>query len=115
VVGDVVIRHLSGLIRHHVRETDICGRYGGEEFAILLADTSLKNAYVFAERLRREVAAAIVTYNDIEINYTISVGVAEVDEGIKTPEAWIECADGALYRSKETGRNKTSLHPKQNR
>ena len=81
----------------------------------LLADTSLKNAYVFAERLRREVAAAIVTYNDIEINYTISVGVAEVDEGIKTPEAWIECADAALYRSKETGRNKTSLHPKQNR
>ena len=115
VVGDVVIRHLSGLIRHHVRETDICGRYGGEEFAILLADTSLKNAYVFAERLRKEVAAAKVTYNDIEINYTISVGVAEVDEGIKTAEAWVECADAALYSSKETGRNKTSLHPKQKR
>lgn len=80
-----------------------------------MADTSLKNAYVFAERLRKEVAKATVTYNDIDINYTISVGVAEVDEGITSHEAWIECADAALYQSKETGRNKTSLHPKHNR
>ena len=112
VVGDVVIRHLSSLIRHHVRETDICGRYGGEEFTILLADTPLKNAYVFAERLRKAVIEATVTYNDIDINYTISIGIAEVDESIKSHEAWIECADAALYRSKETGRNKTSLHLK---
>ena len=112
VVGDVVIRHLSSLIRHHVRETDICGRYGGEEFTILLADTPLKNAYVFAERLRKAVTEATVTYNDIDINYTISIGIAEVDESIKSHEAWIECADAALYRSKETGRNKTSLHLK---
>ena len=80
-----------------------------------MADTPLKNAYVFAERLRREVAAATVTYNDIDINYSISIGVAEVDEGMTSPEAWIECADAALYSSKETGRNKTSLHPKQKR
>ncbi|MEY8252089.1 MAG: GGDEF domain-containing protein, partial [Colwellia sp.] len=115
VVGDVVIRHLSSLIRHHVRETDICGRYGGEEFTILLADTPLKNAYVFAERLRKAVTGATVTYNDIDINYTISIGIAEVDESIKSHEAWIECADAALYRSKETGRNKTSLHLKKTR
>jgi diguanylate cyclase len=115
MVGDEAIRHLSGLIRHHVRETDICGRYGGEEFTILLSDTSLKNAYIFAERLRKEVSVAVVKYNDIDINYTISIGIAEVDESITSHEAWIECADAALYRAKETGRNKISLHPKQTR
>jgi len=114
-VGDEVIRHISKLIRHHVRETDVCGRYGGEEFAILLADTPLKNAYVFAERLRREISEAVVKYNDIDIAYTISIGISEVEASIKNHEAWIECADLALYRSKETGRNKVSMHPKQER
>jgi len=113
MVGDEVIRHISALIREHVRETDVSGRYGGEEFTILLADTPLKNAYVFAERLRREVEAAVVKYNDIELKYTISLGVAEVEPSIKNYEAWIECADAALYSSKENGRNKVSLHPKQ--
>jgi diguanylate cyclase (GGDEF)-like protein len=114
-VGDEVIRHLSTLIREYVRETDLCGRYGGEEFAILLADTPLKNAYIFAERLRKEVSEAVVKYNDIEITYTISIGISEIETSIKDHEAWIECADAALYRSKETGRNKVSMHPKQTR
>jgi len=112
-VGDDVIRHLSGIIKKHVRETDISGRYGGEEFVVLLADTPLENAQIFCERLRKEVAQSIVTHNDIELSYTISLGVAEVDLSIKTYEAWIECADSALYRSKENGRNKVTLHPKQ--
>ncbi|WP_076418436.1 diguanylate cyclase [Colwellia sp. UCD-KL20] len=111
-VGDDVIRHLSGLIRQHVRETDISGRYGGEEFVILLADTALENAQIFAERLRKEVAQSIVRHNDIDLSYTISLGIAEVDPSIKTYEAWIEHADAALYRSKESGRNKVSVHPK---
>ena len=113
LVGDEVIRHISGLIQHHVRETDVSGRYGGEEFAILLADTTIENAHVFAERLRFEVEKSVVQYNDIDLKYTISLGIAEIDESIKNYEAWIECADSALYKSKETGRNKVSLHPKQ--
>jgi len=113
MVGDAVIRHLSSVIREHVRETDISGRYGGEEFVILLADTSLKGAYVFAERLRKEIEQAVIKYNDIELHYTISLGVAEVEASIKNYKKWIECTDSALYRSKESGRNKVSLHPKQ--
>ncbi|MDG1752939.1 MAG: diguanylate cyclase [Thalassotalea sp.] len=113
MVGDEVIRHISGLIRHHVRETDVSGRYGGEEFAVLLADTTLENSHVFAERLRLEIEKSVVIYNDIEVKYTISLGIAEIDESIKNYEAWIECSDAALYRSKEEGRNKTTLHPKQ--
>jgi diguanylate cyclase len=112
VVGDEVIRHLSNLIRNHARETDISGRYGGEEFVVLLADTPLKSAYVFAERLRRAVEASVTKYNDINIKYTISIGIAEIEHTIKSYEAWIECADAALYHSKKSGRNKVSMHPK---
>lgn len=110
MVGDDVIRHISALIREHVRETDVSGRYGGEEFTILLADTSAENAYVFAERLRKEVEAAVVKHNDIELQYTISLGVAEVDATIKNYEAWIESADAALYHAKENGRNRVSIY-----
>ena len=78
-----------------------------------MSDTSIENAFVFADRLRKEVSEAIVSYNDITVNYTISMGIAEVDESIENHEVWIECADAALYRSKESGRNKISLHPKQ--
>lgn len=111
-VGDDVIRHLSSLIKQHVRETDISGRYGGEEFVILLADTPLENAQIFAERLRKEVAQSIVKHNDIDLSYTISLGIAEIAPSIKTYEEWIEHADAALYCSKESGRNKVSVHSK---
>ena len=112
VVGDDVIRHLAKLIQVHVRETDIPGRYGGEEFVVLLPDTPLKNAYVFAERLRRAVEASITRYNDIDLKYTISMGIAEVEPTIKSYESWMACADAALYHAKENGRNKVSMHPK---
>jgi diguanylate cyclase (GGDEF)-like protein len=111
-VGDEVIRHLSQLIKEHARETDTSGRYGGEEFVILLADTPLKSAQIFAERLRQKVAQSIVTHNGVDLSYTISLGIAEIEPSIKTYEKWIESADAALYSSKESGRNKVSLHPK---
>lgn len=110
MVGDEVIRHISTLIKKHARETDTAGRYGGEEFTILLPETNLKNAYIFAERLRKAVEASIVKYNDIELNYTISLGIAEVNESFASYEAWIECADAALYQAKEGGRNQVGLY-----
>jgi len=112
VVGDEVIRHISKLIRHHVRETDVSGRYGGEEFAILLADTALENGKVFAERLREEVAESTVKYNDIDLKYTVSMGIAEIESSIDSYETWIKYADTALYQSKKDGKNKVSLHAK---
>jgi diguanylate cyclase (GGDEF)-like protein len=114
LVGDEVIRHISDLIRELSRETDIPGRYGGEEFVVLLADTSLENGAIFAERLRKRIAQSIVKYNDLDLNYTVSMGVSEVNPSIKTYEAWIECSDAALYKSKEGGRNMITLHPVQN-
>jgi diguanylate cyclase (GGDEF)-like protein len=113
MVGDDVIKHLAKLIREQVRETDISGRYGGEEFVVILPDTDIDQAIVFAERLRETVANAVVTHNDIDITYTISLGIAEVESAFEHEGSWIECADEALYQSKENGRNKVTLHPKQ--
>ncbi|REL32265.1 sensor domain-containing diguanylate cyclase [Thalassotalea euphylliae] len=113
MVGDQVIRHLADVVRQQVRETDVSGRYGGEEFSILLSDTTLENAHIFAERMRKTVEASVVKYNDIDVKYTISIGIAQVTPGISTYEAWIECSDAALYQSKEGGRNRITLFPKQ--
>lgn len=112
LMGDEVIQHVSALILAQVRETDISGRYGGDEFTIILTDTVLKNAYIFAERLRRAVEKTVVKYNNIEISYTISLGIAEVDDSISSAKDWIKCADTALYKAKEEGCNKVRLHPK---
>jgi diguanylate cyclase (GGDEF)-like protein len=87
-------------------------RYGGEEFVILLADTPLKNAYIFAERLRRQVEKSITYHNGFELKYTISLGIAEIEQSMKSYEEWVSCADAALYNAKETGRNKIGMHPK---
>jgi len=110
-VGDEVIKHIASEIRNHVRETDCSGRYGGEEFAILLSDTTLENAKVFGERLRAAIEKATVKYNDIDIKYTISLGIAQIDQSLKSSETWLECADAALYRAKEAGRNQVCVHP----
>ena len=110
VVGDEVIRDLALNVINEVRETDVTGRYGGEEFAILLVDTPLDSALVFAERLRKKISDKTVEYKGNTIDYTISVGIAEVNDEMKTYESWIEAADSALYKSKENGRNQVNLY-----
>lgn len=112
LVGDDVIRHLAKVIREQVRETDISGRYGGEEFVILLADTNTADALVFAERLRKTVEESVVIYNDIEIKYTVSIGIAEVEPSITTVSQWLENVDHALYQSKDKGRNTVTTYQK---
>jgi diguanylate cyclase (GGDEF)-like protein len=108
--GDEVIRTLASIVRQTVRETDICGRYGGEEFTILLIDTDADSATNFTERLRKKIAALTVTTNEHEINFTISSGIAQFSTKFTKHTQWIEAADKALYHAKENGRNKTSVY-----
>lgn len=107
--GDEVIRTVASVIRQTARETDICGRYGGEEFTILLVDTDGEAAITFAERLRKKLAAIIVEADGNSIQFTISSGVAEFTSEFKKHTQWIEAADKALYHAKENGRNKTTV------
>jgi len=110
LVGDDVIRHLAKLIRKQVRETDISARYGGEEFIILLADTHAEGGLIFAERLRKTVEESVVIYNGIEVKYTISLGVAQVQANYSSEIQWLEHTKNALYQSKNNGRNNATIY-----
>lgn len=105
--GDEVIRTVAKVLNETLRKTDISGRYGGEEFTVILIDTSVKNALVLAEKLRKKIEALTVYTGGFDIKFTISIGLAETDAGIKDHCHWIECADQALYYCKEHGRNQS--------
>ncbi len=109
--GDRVIRDVAAELRQQKRETDIAGRYGGEEFGVILPDTDVEGGRVFSERLRKAVEQRVITTSgNTRIRVTISLGVAPFEGGFSSHEAWLEAADQALYRSKEGGRNRTTLH-----
>ncbi len=107
--GDEVIRATASALMQQLRETDIGGRYGGEEFTAILVGADAQGGMIFAERLRQFVAAHTVMYEGGEISYTISLGVAALSEDVEDIKTWIARADQALYRSKEGGRNRVTL------
>ncbi len=106
--GDKVIVMVAKTLMETMRGTDVAGRYGGEEFGVILVDTPMPNALTFAERLREAVAAQVVEHEGTEIKVTISLGISEVEPDISDHKAWLERADIALYKSKEGGRNRVS-------
>jgi len=108
LAGDEVIRQTSDVIRQSIRDTDIPGRYGGEEFVIILINTCLDDAYILAERLRKKIETLTVRYESLEIQFTVSLGIAEAGTQ-NNHMKWLECADNGLYTSKETGRNRTTI------
>jgi diguanylate cyclase (GGDEF)-like protein len=109
--GDEVIRQTARLLKKTARNSDLCGRYGGEEFTVLLPGTTADQAHYFAERLRKRVEEYGVDTSSGPINFTISLGVCELSPCIASHLEWLESADKALYQSKQSGRNQTSLFP----
>lgn len=103
--GDAVLRAMGQLLRERCRSTDIVGRYGGEEFAILLPDTGAANAGIMAEHLRQHAAALKVDHGPKSLRITISVGIAPISEQIPDAKTWVMLADQALYRAKADGRD----------
>ena len=105
--GDVVLKTLGGLVKNLMRESDLAARYGGEEFALLLYHTVASDAYQIAERLRKTVEQHKFQADDLVLSVNISVGVASYyHPEISDAKTLIECADKALYKAKEEGRNK---------
>lgn len=102
--GDSVLRHVSQLLRAGLRETDFIARFGGEEFVLLMPETSLIDATKATNKLRQRVQATGVTVNGFNVNVTCSFGVAEF-ETEDVPRDVFERADKALYRAKNKGRN----------
>ncbi|MBI4774421.1 MAG: diguanylate cyclase [Deltaproteobacteria bacterium] len=106
--GDEVIRDIAKLLRAGLRQTDIVGRFGGDEFGIVLPDTDAGGACTVAEKLRKKIQASILQ-NKRDGQCTASFGIAEVEGNIKKHGDWIERADRALYRAKQEGRNRSIL------
>jgi diguanylate cyclase len=107
--GDEVIRIVSDQLASSLRKTDIPGRYGGEEFAIIMPETIEKHAFIYCERLRKEIESTVVIYDEIEIKFTISFGICESSDHHCDYQNWLERADQALYQAKENGRNQSRI------
>ena len=109
--GDEAIRAVAALVRGALRDGDLAGRLGGEEFAVLFLDLDGAEAKAAAERLREQAAAHAVGFEGKTIAFTSSFGVAEWSSG-SSLDAWIARADAALYQAKQTGRNKVVMAPR---
>jgi len=104
-IGDNVLSTLSTLVKESLREADMVGRYGGEEFLIILANSSLEDSQYFAQSLRKKVA--LYSFKDVK-QITISIGLVELQSGETIGELF-KRADKLLYKSKEDGRNRVSF------
>jgi diguanylate cyclase (GGDEF)-like protein len=114
LVGDKALRAVTDALRSQLRVYDLAGRFGGEEFAILLPQAREVDALAVAERLRRHIATMTIPVNDNDesgpyVRLTISVGVAALDGVSRELTDMLAAADSALYYAKETGRNKTHV------
>jgi diguanylate cyclase (GGDEF)-like protein len=107
--GDAVLRATAGALRQCMRSTDVAGRYGGEEFGVILVDTDAEGGRVFAERLRATIEAMVVQHQDQAVRCTISLGVAQLDPDGDDPKRWVARADQALYQAKHEGRNRVVI------
>ncbi len=108
-VGDEVLRTLAGELRNHIRYPDTIGRYGGEEFLIVLPHSTLKAAGEQAERLCKYVRSLLIKSSDQEIAITVSIGIAQYRIHKEDWEALLNRADAALYQAKNSGRDRWAV------
>jgi len=106
LTGDAVLRTLATEMRDQVRDSDLVGRFGGEEFVILLTATGVAEACQVAERIRRGACVVKVLTPDTIVGVTVSIGVAAFDETTDRVDLLLKFADDALYQAKHTGRNR---------
>ena len=110
--GDHILREVAYLILNALRKTDIVFRFGGEEFIIILTETSLEKAQIPLERIRQLIEEYQFYYNENVIKVSVSIGAEELHKNILTPEQLIQNADTALYTAKKQGRNQLVISSK---
>ena len=105
LAGDFVLKEVASTIKNLARESDVCGRFGGEEFIILLPNTKLTGALKLAERIRNAIENKEFVFNNKKIPLTISIGITSASKQ-DSIFSLVERADNALYAAKEGGRNR---------
>ena len=105
--GDFVLREFSNLIKGKVRATDLLARYGGEEFGLIMPHTKTDETRSLVERIRTIVADHSFRYQEELLSITVSIGISNLEKGVKDSETMIRHADKALYEAKDKGRNRT--------
>ncbi len=106
--GDYILKEVAYMILQTFRKTDMVFRYGGEEFTVILTETSLEKALIPLERLRKTIDEYKFVYEGKQIHTTVSIGVCGLSEKVDTVHKLFANADKALYKSKENGRNQVS-------
>jgi len=110
--GDEVLKAISSIIMNSIRSEDTAARIGGEEFAVLLPETSIEKALVIAERIREKISMAETETHSGPVSITLSLGVAEYNYAEDDIFTLINCADKALYTAKRNGRNRVEKYRK---
>ena len=103
--GDYALKTICERISSNIRKSDSLIRYGGDEFCIIMPETSEKHAYKVAETIRKSICDHPFTFADMTFNTTISIGVAVLDQDTDDVESMLKKADEALYTAKQSGRN----------
>jgi len=109
-VGDDVLMTMTETIINYLRNLDILGRFGGEEFVVLLPETDNKAAVITAERIRVNIEQINIPVDGKSVSITVSIGVASYQKGDANIDALIQRADAALYQAKNQGRNRVVTH-----
>lgn len=110
-VGDTVLKRTAKVINHAVRNGDAVARWGGEEFTVLLPQTTIEKANAIAERIRKNIAKMKFHADNEEFTITVSLGVAEKDATTSSFEEMFNVADSRLYNAKKSGRNQVCTSP----
>ena len=107
LAGDMTLSEIAGMLKKCVRESDLCCRYGGEEFTVIMTNTDTNGAEKVSERFRKMVAHRLFQYNSLKFHCTVSVGIAAYKPELKQSSTeLLEAADYALYKAKAQGRNR---------
>lgn len=107
--GDAALQDVARILKDSVRTTDTAYRYGGEEFCIVMRETSGRDSLILAERVRNRIEVHFSSRSTTSAGVTASFGVAEFTAETASPTALVEAADAALYESKKSGRNRVTL------
>lgn len=107
--GDTVLKKFARILKDNCRNSNMCGRVGGEEFLIVLTHSDIQEATIAVERIRERLAEEIFTFGVHEVIVTASFGIASVDGESKNFSQLVSHADGALYSAKRLGRNRIAL------